>query len=142
MNIQSPVKSIMTETVISIGPKDNLRKIQEIFTDNQFHHLPVLDKNQIVVGILSRGDYQKVREVFSILKDFGVEMASTNFVENLLVDDIMKKPVVTIDEHATIKYALDIFKENLFHAMPVVDENGKLTGILSTYDLLFAAYNK
>jgi len=140
MNIQTPVKNIMTETVISVGPKDNLKKVQDIFTNNSFHHLPIVDKNETVAGILSRADYQKVKEVFSTLKDFGVEMASTNFAETLLVEDIMKKPVVTIDENETIEYALGIFKVNFFHAMPVIDGKNRLVGILSTYDLLYFAY--
>ena len=142
MNIQTPVKNIMTETVISVGPKDNLKDVQKVFADNSFHHLPVVDKNGTVVGILSRTDYQKVREVFSILKDVGVEMASINFAQTLLVDDIMKKSVVTIDANKTIEYAFAIFKMNFFHAMPVIDEDNKLVGIFSTYDLLCAAYNQ
>jgi len=49
MNIQTPVKNIMTETVISVGPKDNLKDVQKVFADNSFHHLPVVDKNGTVV---------------------------------------------------------------------------------------------
>lgn len=140
MNNQSPVKNLMTSMVNCVRTIDSMKSIKEIFTNHSFHHLPVIDEQGKTAGIISLSDYQKIVEIFSILDDFGVEMASNNFAQKMTAKEMMTKPVVTIHTDATIEFALGIFKENLFHAMPVVDDEERLVGILSTYDLLNAAY--
>ena len=139
---QTQIKNLMTEMVNCVRTVDSMKSIQGIFTTHSFHHLPVIDADEKVVGIISRSDYQKIQEIFSTLNDFGVEMASNNFARSMTAEEIMTKPIVTIHPDATIEFALGIFRENLFHAMPVVDRQNRLVGILSTYDLLFYAYDK
>lgn len=140
MNNQIPVKEVMTKMVNCVRTIDSLKSIKEIFTNHSFHHLPVINEQGRTVGIISLSDYQKIIEIFSLLNDFGVEMASDNFVQSMTAEEMMTKPVVTIHRDATIEFALGIFRENLFHAMPVVDDEERPVGILSTFDLLTTAY--
>lgn len=141
MNNQIPVKKVMTKMVNCVRTIDSLKSIKEIFSHHSFHHLPVIDEEGKPVGIISLSDYQKIVEIFSLLNDFGVEMASNNFSQSMTAKEMMTKPIVTIHTDATIEFALGIFKENLFHALPVVDSEERLVGILSTYDLLNAIYH-
>ena len=48
---------------------------------------------------------------------------------------VMTKNVVTISAETTIKEAAALFLKGEFHALPVV-ENDKITGIVTTTDLL------
>lgn len=140
MNNQIPVKEVMTSMVSCVRTIDSLKSIKEIFTNHSFHHLPVINEQGKTVGIISLSDYQKIVEIFSILNDFGVARSNINSVRSITANEIMTKPVVTIHRDATIEFALGFFRENLFHAMPVVDDEERLVGILSTFDLLNAAY--
>ncbi len=139
---QTRIKDVMTKMVNCVRTVDSIESIQGIFAAHSFHHLPVIDENEKVVGMISLSDYQKIIEIFSTLNDFGVEMGNNNFARSMTAREMMTKPVVTIQSDATIEFALGIFRENLFHAMPVVDSETRLVGILSTFDLLYYAYNK
>lgn len=139
---QTQIKNVMTRMVNCVRTIDSMKSVQGVFTNHSFHHLPVIDKDEKVVGIISRSDHQKIMEIFSTLNDFGVELASKHFALSMTAQEMMTKPVVTIHTDATIEFALGIFRENLFHAVPVVDSEKRLVGILSTYDLLYYAYDK
>ncbi|HQU60501.1 MAG TPA: CBS domain-containing protein, partial [Saprospiraceae bacterium] len=43
-----------------------------------------------------------------------------------------------LNPNARINVALEIFMENRFHAVPVVEENGELVGIVTTFDIIKA----
>ncbi len=59
----------------------------------------------------------------------------------LKAKDIMTKNVVVVGEEDEIKKAADIFLEYKINAIPVVDENKKLTGIVSETDLVYQDTN-
>ncbi len=56
MNLQDPVSSIMTTSLLTLAPKDTLQSAKDIFGTYQLHHLPVVE-NGSLVGILSKSDY-------------------------------------------------------------------------------------
>lgn len=140
MNWQNPVRNVMTRAVTFALTTDLIKDVQEIFLNNPFHHLPITDNHKKVKGILSRQDYQKIVDIFTTLKDLRVELTSENFSLSMTAEDVMTKHVVTIHQDDTIDFAWRIFREDLFHAMPVIDHQHRLVGILSTYDLLNYAY--
>jgi Predicted transcriptional regulator, contains C-terminal CBS domains len=50
-------------------------------------------------------------------------------------NDIMTSGLATMEPDEKINIALEVFKENLFHAIPIV-EAGKLVGIVTTFDII------
>jgi len=54
------------------------------------------------------------------------------------VEDAMSTDLVTIRPDATVAEAEAIFEEHDFNALPVVDDDGRLVGILTKLDLLGA----
>ena len=58
-----------------------------------------------------------------------------NFLSENVVDDLMKTDVPTIDINSTIKDAANIMFDNQVTHLPVVDENDKLLGIVTAWDL-------
>ena len=53
--------------------------------------------------------------------------------------DVMVSPVITVSPHASVKEVAKTFLERHISAVPVVDEKGKLVGIISEGDLLHRA---
>jgi acetoin utilization protein AcuB len=54
----------------------------------------------------------------------------------------MTKQVAKLKTEDSLEMAVGFFRENLFHALPVVNDEGELVGIVTTYDLLNYAYSE
>ncbi len=125
----------MTEAVKSIREDADLLQVKEIFDLNEFHHLPVLNAERKVVGIISRLDFNLVCDQFTIFKLKRAEVENKEFLSTVLVEDIMTRQVAAIGPTDSVDEAVKIFLGNSFHCLPVV-ESDKLVGIVTTHDLL------
>lgn len=135
------VKQIMTDKVISVQLKALMTEVAEIFEANRIHHIPVVDNLGKAVGMISRLDYNKLQDHFSLFLCDSAEERNRKFFSSLLASEVMSKGVVTIGEEAPVSEAVEIFLENLFHALPVTSD-GKLVGIVTDYDVLKYLYEQ
>ncbi|MEL6863937.1 MAG: CBS domain-containing protein [Bacteroidota bacterium] len=133
MNVLAPVSSIMTEMLYTVNPKDKLRAVKAIFDQHKIHHLPVVRYKKIV-GIISKID------LLSFMKGAGEEENSLR-LDHYCAEDIMTKGLAKLEPDDRINVALEVFKKNLFHALPVV-ENEELVGIVTTYDIIAELANE
>lgn len=133
------VSQIMTTEVIFLEPNDTMDKTQQIFQAHNIHHIPVIDEGK-VVGIISKSDYLKLLHGFTLFKTHKSESYNEAIMRSLLVKEVMTRQVATIKPEDTVELAAGFFRENLFHALPVVDDSGNLLGIVTTYDLLNYAF--
>ena len=53
------IREVMSEHVVSVTTDQSIEECMAIMTDKRIRHLPVLDKNHNVVGIVSIGDVVK-----------------------------------------------------------------------------------
>lgn len=133
MDILAPVSSIMTTDLITVNPKDNLKVVKEIFEGRRIHHLPVV-RHKKIVGLISKTD------LLHFLKGANPEkeMArNERLLEEFVAEDIMTTGLAKLESDDRINVALEVFKENLFHAIPIVDGE-ELKGIVTTYDVISA----
>jgi acetoin utilization protein AcuB len=122
----------MTPNPISLNPTSSISEASEIFLKNRIHHIPVV-KDGRLVGIVSKSDYLFFKRGF--LDENVDEKIEEIRMNNYEVNHIMTKGIASMESSERINVALEIFKENLFHAIPIVDE-GKLVGILTTLDII------
>ena len=141
MDKNTPVGLIMTTDLITVGPNDTMDKVQDIFRKHRINHLPVVEADK-VVGILSQKDYLKLLHGFTLFKTHKSAEYNDAILRSLLVKEVMIKQVALLSPDDSVELAAGYFRENLFHAMPVVDEDEKLVGIISTYDLLNFAFSE
>ena len=52
----------MTTNIITLNPNDNLLKVEEIFKTNDFHHIPIVNKENEVKGARKKGEKDEGRE--------------------------------------------------------------------------------
>ncbi len=134
MNLLDPVSSIMTRTLITIGPKDRLIEAKKKFEESNIHHLPVV-RYTTLVGMLSKTDLLHFMRGYAQSEgDRFIEDARLNAFR---VEEIMTTKLAKIESREPIRTALELFKINRFHALPIVD-NDELTGILTTHDIITA----
>lgn len=137
MNANHTLEQIMTETIITVSPETSILEIENIFERYNFHHIPVIEKDLSLAGIISKTDlsvYLKNMSLVTSGKTF------TNFTnKSTAAKDIMTAYPTTLEKNDTINLAADIFLSNNFHALPIL-ENNTLIGIVTTHDLLKYAY--
>lgn len=132
MDLLAPVSSIMSSTVISVEQTDTIKKVEQLFKENRIHHLPVVEDGALV-GIVSKSDYLFFKRGFN---DETTDNRIDEFrMKTRLVKDIMTKGIARLESTDRIGVAVEVFKENLFHAIPVVDDD-KLVGMLTTFDII------
>lgn len=139
MDKRTPVSAIMTVDVITVAPDDTMDKVQAIFRDHEIHHIPVTENGK-VVGIISESDYLRLQNSFSLFKTKSSEDYNDVLMRSLLVKEVMTQQVAKLRPDDTVALAAGFFRENLFRALPIVEPNGKLAGIVTTYDLLNFAF--
>ncbi len=120
--MNEPITTIMTAEPITITPEDNLATVYKTFRSKRIHHLPVVEGKKLV-GILTTYDLFKLEKS---LDDYG----------NILVKDVMTTKLATLEPTAKVGSAVLLFIENLFHAVPIVNEDKELVGIVSTLDVM------
>lgn len=140
MNFQDvTVGQVMTTQVFFVAPETTFDKVREIFSSHEFHHLPVLDKGSLV-GMISKSDLLLLSNAFPLDDPARRRERDEELLSRILVKEVMTIQMVRLRPDMPIPVAVGIFLENIFHAMPVVDEEGDLVGILSWIDLLRLAY--
>ena len=134
------IKDLMTSPVMTVHPNDKMEKAAEVFENEPFHHIPVVDDDRKVVGIISRHDYYKILNAFTVFNTYNSLRSNETMMKALLTRDVMTKQVATINMNDPVEKAVGIFQENRFHALPVVNDQKLLEGIITTYDLLNYAF--
>ncbi|MGA0285024.1 MAG: HPP family protein [Saprospiraceae bacterium] len=132
MDLLAPVSSMMTTEVKTVEPEDTMKKVEQVFRENRIHHIPVVEEGKLL-GIVSKSDYLFFKRGFN---DQTTDNRIDEFrLKTRKVKDIMTKGIAKLETADRIGVALEIFKENLFHAIPIVDD-GKLVGIITTFDII------
>ena len=124
----------MTACPVVGNVSNKFSQVLRLFTEFPIHHLPIVDNNDKLIGIISSNDLPKV--FLSLFNRPEAILMSTEVVDNEIhLADLMTPNPVTISSTDPITKAMQIFAEKKFMALPVVD-NGTLVGILSLKDVV------
>jgi len=132
MNLRIAVSSIMTEDLITISPNDTMKKVEDIFNREHIHHLPVIDEGKLV-GIVSKTDYYHFKRGYNHA-EVREEVEEKRLISSK-VQHVMTTGLAKLEPEDPLDVALEVFKENLFHALPIV-RNDHLRGIVTTLDVI------
>jgi len=133
------VSRSMTRKVIRVDPDAGIFKAQELMAENKIRHLPVTEPNGRLIGIVTDRDIRSALP-YKFFKESPSEEEKKN-VSQLKIKDIMTRDAITISPTYTIQDALLMIQNARVGALPVVDEEGILKGIISVRDLLRAFTN-
>ncbi len=127
------VSEYMTRKVISVSPEKGVREAYFLMRDEGIRHLPVTEDG-VLVGIISDRQLRRPNwadEAPDIAHQYDVS-------DSLNVGDVMVKDVIVAHTYQTLGKAVDAIVENQVGALPVLDKNEELVGMLSAVDLLKA----
>ncbi len=130
-----PLSEIMTSKPISVDPDTIMTEVSKIMESNNFHHLPVVNSNHEVVGVISEDELKSLEHHLTLLGKAYSEMSNVKLLKTLLASDVMTKEVVCLDHNDTLNDAIQWFLKNQFHSILITQEN-KLVGIITPYDII------
>jgi acetoin utilization protein AcuB len=133
------VSRSMTRKVITAGPETGIFEAQELMAQSKIRHLPVIETDGRLVGIVTDRDIRSALP-YEFFKKHPGKREKEKF-SKLQIKDIMSKNPITISPTYTIQDALLMIQDAKVGALPVVDEENRLTGIISVRDLLRAFIN-
>ena len=131
------VSRSMTREVITVEPEANIFEAQQMMAENKFRHLPVIDAAGRLIGIVTDRDIRSALP-YNFFKDSDSQKEK---ISALKVKDIMTKDPISISPTYTIQDALLLIQNSNVGALPVVDDDRQLKGIISVRDLLRAFIN-
>ena len=128
------ISKVMTKNVVTIDKNADISQAQEKMSKYLFRHLPVIDENNRLIGIVTDRDIKSVLPSSHLPEENSLE--EWKHFSTLKIKHIMTKNPVTISPLDTIQDALLLLHKKQFGALPVVVEQKKLVGIISVRDLL------
>jgi acetoin utilization protein AcuB len=125
-------RMLMSREPISAAVDDNLMDAAARMADRNVRHLPVIDGDRRVVGILSDRDVRTL--VGDLARPLRPDDAKVR-MRSLRVGDAMTRDVVVVAEDAPFDEVARIFTEQKVGAVPVVDGGDRLVGVISYVDV-------
>ena len=117
---QRIVKHVMSSDIFSVSKKDSIELVLNIMKWKHIHHMPVINKDRELLGLISWTDVKAYLE--------------TSKKQKASVQKIMKTNIITINEYATLEEAKKIMDKNGIGSLAVVNQN-KLVGLITYNDL-------
>lgn len=133
------ISKSMTKAVVTIDEHADIAQAQALMDKHHIRHLPVVEEDNLLIGIVTD------RDIRSALPSPHLPVldkeALNKRLQEIKIKDIMTKNPVSISPADTIQDALLLIQKIRVGALPVVDEHGRLKGIISVRDLLRAFTN-
>lgn len=133
------VTEMMKTDLVAVKAETTLAEARTLMQERNFRHLPVVDADGKLVGIVTDRDMRDAQP--SSLLDEESYQKTLDRVMQHTVAEIMTAEPMTVAPYYTLQDTLVMIGRKKVGALPVVDEDGYLKGIMSTRDLLRAFVN-
>lgn len=116
------VNKFMTKDPIVISPGDDVKDVFQLLLEKGIRQAPVVENGELV-GIVSD-------------RDLRMALVQNLKMNRLKVGFVMTKNPVTVTQDTSIVDAAKLISIGKFNALPVIEESGTVTGIITTTDIL------
>ena len=135
------VSDVMTTAVVTVDRITPYQEIDRLLTERKISGVPVLMMGRHVAGVVSEADLlaaedervRQARMAGSIGRRWRLRKQPH---VSLTAGTLMTEPAVTIGPDATIPAAARLMNTHHIRRLPVIDEDGKLVGVVTRRDLL------
>jgi CBS domain-containing protein len=138
-------EEIMNKNVITINRDRNIMELAKLFIKNKISGVPVVDKENTLLGIVSETDivnflkkdnisYKYVYIPLDLYEEANLE--NKEALSNTKVEEIMHTWVKKAKKETTENEIAAIIGENKVNRVPIVDDDNKVIGIITRSDLI------
>ena len=131
------ITRVMTKNPIFAHPEMSVNEVRSLMDKEKIGHIPVLDKNNNLSGLVTREDLFKAGPSAATSLDM---YEISYLLSKMTVRDVMEKNVITVDEDEVVEEAARIMADKGIGCLPVM--RGKLlVGIITDTDLFHVFVN-
>ncbi len=137
---------VMSRDVISVEFGTDLKAAWNLLHQHRLPALPVVDRGRRVIGIVTKADFITHANLVDHtglgprLRQFLTPVRQTHSVKPEVAGQIMHKHVKVAQAGQPIVELVTAMSDEGLHAIPVVDEDRKLVGMLTQSDMIAALY--
>lgn len=135
------VRDVMTDRVVSVTETTPYKEIVQILADRAVSAVPVVDEAKRVLGVVSEADLLHKVEFNGLEPHLHLLERKQRRVARVkaggdVARDLMSSPAVTVGSDVSLPAVAKMMDNERVKRLPVVDEQGRLVGIVSRRDLL------
>lgn len=132
MKRNEAITKIMTAEVETVHTGQKLSEVRRMLAANPYHHVPVVSGDKLI-GMISATDMVRLS-----LAIYGVDERAVDAMLDAqhTIESVMSKELTTISAGQTVRRAAQLLSEGHFHSLPVVEEDGRLAGIVTSTDVI------
>jgi CBS domain-containing protein len=135
------VRDVMSRTVITVSPELGFKQIADLLVEVGVSAVPVVGADRVVLGVVSEADLLHKVEFNGADVHAGLfERRRARQAKEKAIGEtaaqLMTSPAVTVLATATLTAAAQLMERHEVKRLPVLDDDGNLTGIVSRRDLL------
>jgi acetoin utilization protein AcuB len=124
---------VMTKNVITVDPDATLKDALKLMEDEKISHLVVVDKARKMLGIFSDRDVKKFTSPFV---GSSRETEHDRATLNIKASQVMKTTIISVKPNDSIKACAEKILQKSIHALPVLDDDGVIRGIITSTNLI------
>lgn len=144
-------RDIMTSKVITVTEHDTLKEAIELLSTHRFGGLPVVDENRKLIGVISVTDIVRYSEKIDVVplinlsgwispyadtKSMFYLRKGQDAMQYTTVGEVMKRKIFTAKADESLNDIADLMKRRRINRVPIVDDEGKLIGIVTRSDIV------
>jgi len=128
------IKEIMTQDVTSININTPFSNVPKIFKELAIRHLPVIDADGRLIGLMTQRDMYKIQSPRKLMD--GTWHYDEEMLNNVILEHVMVKDPFSLHEENCMGDAVKTMFHSKYGCIPIVDQEHKLCGIITTHDIL------
>lgn len=129
-----PVKTIMISTVVTVSVDDRFSLVAQKMRDNHVRHLPVIDEDGRVVGMITQRDL--LHTMPPRRNEEGEEFYDEEQLDRFILRNVMTVCPVCVGPDESLVHVIDIMARNKYGCIPVVASDKTLMGVVTQIDVL------
>ena len=134
------VSDLMTRKPITVSPDITIKKVLTLMQGASIRHIPVIDPDDGLIGMVSDRDLKFLHQIPGVFDEFSEEKIEEALEAPIGVAlksrFLVNRDVVTLGSKDDLLKAVNLFVSSGYGALPVVDADECLVGILSVIDVL------
>ena len=120
-------EGIMTSNVVTASPTDSVKKVIQLLIEKKVSGVPVVDDQKRVLGVVT---------------EYDLILAIATVGAGQDIQQIMKKKFSSLLTKTDVEDITDLILTKRFKSFPVIDDDGKLVGVVSRRDVMGELYTK